>query len=169
MGITVRPPIHADVLEMARVLVGSWRETYRNLMPDEILDDPSFVARRERFWSTALSNRRNSQHNISVAEMDGQLIGVGMSGPAQDADATWDRQLYILYTYAAVHGLGAGAALLNAVLDPSASAALWVADPNPRAQAFYAKHRFAPDGAVQVEDGVREIRMVRALQSPPSE
>jgi predicted GNAT family N-acyltransferase len=41
---------------------------------------------------------------------------------------------------------------------------LWVADPNPRAQAFYRKHGFVADGATQVEDGVREIRMVRDTQ-----
>ena len=43
------------------------------------------------------------------------------------------------------------------------SAALWVADPNPRAQAFYRKHGFVADGTVMVDDGVREIRMVRLL------
>ena len=40
------------------------------------------------------------------------------------------------------------------------SAALWVADPNPRAQAFYRKHGFVADGTVNVENGVRELRMV---------
>ena len=68
----------------------------------------------------------------------------------------------MLYVYAAHHGTGAGPGLLGAVLDPDESAALWVADPNPRAQAFYRKHGFAADGAAQVEGGVREIRMVRA-------
>jgi predicted GNAT family N-acyltransferase len=33
--------------------------------------------------------------------------------------------------------------------------------PNPRTQAFYRKHGFTADGAAQVEDGLREIRMVR--------
>lgn len=60
------------------------------------------------------------------------------------------------------HGSGAGAALLDSVVGPHESAALWVADPNPRAQAFHGKHGFVPDGTMQVEDGVREIRMVRA-------
>jgi predicted GNAT family N-acyltransferase len=50
------------------------------------------------------------------------------------------------------------------VLDPEESAALWVADPNPRAQAYYRKHGFVADETSQVEDGVREIRMVRGLQ-----
>ena len=149
---------------MARVLVESWRETYRGLTPGDVLDDPSFVARRERFWSVALSDPQYSGNKIAVAELDGQLIGVGMSGPAQDEDATWERQLYILYTV--VHGLGVGAALLNAVIEPTASAALWVADPNPRAQVFYCKHGFAPDGAFRVDNGAREIRMVRPAQLP---
>lgn len=166
MRMTVRGPVNADVPGMARILVQSWRETYRGLMPDRVLDDPSFVERREQFWTAALTDPRYSENKIAVAELDGQLIGVGMSGPAQDEDATWDRQLYVLYTGAAVHGLGAGAALLDAVIETTASAGLWVADPNPRAQAFYGKHGFAPDGAFQVDDGVREIRMVRPARLP---
>jgi Predicted acyltransferase len=70
----------------------------------------------------------------------------------------------VLYVYAADHGTGAGRALLEAVIDPAEPAALWVADPNPRAQAFYRKHGFAADGTARSEDGVREIRMVRGVQ-----
>ena len=70
----------------------------------------------------------------------------------------------MLYVYAADHGTGVGGALLEAVIDPAESAALWVADPNPRAQAFYRKHGFVADGTAQVGDGVREIRMVRDVQ-----
>jgi predicted GNAT family N-acyltransferase len=73
----------------------------------------------------------------------------------------WARQLYALYVYAADHGTGAGRELLEAVIAPAESAVLWVADPNPRAQAFYRKHGFVPDGTAQAEDGVRAIRMVR--------
>ena len=87
-----------------------------------------------------------------------------MSGPPLDAAAAWTRQLHVLYVHAADHGTGAGSALLEAVVDPDESAALWVADPNPRAQAFYRKHGFVADGSAQVEHGVREIRMVRGMQ-----
>jgi predicted GNAT family N-acyltransferase len=67
--------------------------------------------------------------------------------------------------YAADHGTGAAPALLEAVVDPEESVALWVAaDANPRAQAFYRKHGFVADGTAQVEAGVREIRMVRGIQ-----
>ena len=58
--------------------------------------------------------------------------------------------------------------MLEAVIDPAESAVLWVADPNPRAQAFYRKHGFVPDGTAQVEDGVREIRMIAPYSTPTS-
>ena len=146
---------------MARVNVRCWQETYRGLMSDAVLDDPGFPAARERFWTAALTDERYRDNRAAVAERDGELIGIAMSGPPLDAGAAWKRQLYVLYVCAADHGTGAGPALLEAVVDPEESAALWVADPNPRAQAFYRKHGFVADGTVQVEDGVREIRMVR--------
>ena len=90
-----------------------------------------------------------------------------MSGPALDAGAAWARQLYVLYVYIADHGTGAGPALLDAVVDPDESVALWVADPNPRAQAFYRRHGFETDGAARVEGGLRVIRMVRGRKHSP--
>ncbi|GAA3383672.1 GNAT family N-acetyltransferase [Cryptosporangium minutisporangium] len=160
-SLTIRPARPEDAAQMARVNVRSWRETYRGLMPDAVLDDPGFLAARERFWTAALTDERYRENRVAVAERDGGLIGIAMSGPPLDAAATWARQLYVLYVSAADHGTGAGRALLEAVVDPGESAALWVADPNPRAQAFYRKHGFVPDGTVQIDDGVREIRMVR--------
>jgi len=59
------------------------------------------------------------------------------------------QQLYVLY----------------AVIDRTVSAALWVADPNPPAQTFYRKHGFLPDGAVRTDDDVRELGMVRAINT----
>ncbi len=161
MTVVVRVPVLADVPELARVHVLSWRETYRGLMRDEVLDDPGLVAWRERFWTAALTDDRYRASTTAVAERDGEVVGLAMAGPPLDADATWDRQLYVLYVVTAAHGSGAGTALLSAVLDPRVTAALWVADPNPRAQAFYRKSGFVPDGTSQVDDGVPEIRMVR--------
>ena len=159
---TVRPARVDDVAQMAHVNVRCWQETYRGLMPDVVLDDPGFLPARQRFRETALTDERCRANRVAVAERDDVVIGIAMSGPPLDAGATWARQLYVLYVHAADHGTGVGPALLEAVVDPGEPAALWVADPNPRAQAFYRKHGFTPDGAVQVEHGVREIRMVRA-------
>jgi ribosomal protein S18 acetylase RimI-like enzyme len=161
-SLAVRPARVEDVVQMARVNVRCWQETYRGLMTDAVLDDPGFLAVRERFWTAALTDERHCENRVAVAERDGELIGIAMSGPAPDAGVAWARQLYVLYVYVADHGTGAGPALLRAVVDPEEeSVALWVADPNPRAQAFYRKHGFVTDGAAQVEGGLRVIRMVR--------
>jgi len=47
MTFTVRSARPADAAGMARVHVEGWRQTYRGLMTDEILDAPDFVDRRE--------------------------------------------------------------------------------------------------------------------------
>jgi GNAT superfamily N-acetyltransferase len=160
-SLTVRSARVEDVAQMARVNVRCWQETYRGLMSDAVLDDPGLLAARERFWTAALTDERYRENRAAVAERLGELIGIAMSGPPLDAAAAWTRQLYVLYVCAADHGTGAGRALLEAVVDPAESAALWVADPNPRAHAFYRRHGFVADGTVQVENGMREIRMVR--------
>ena len=104
--LTVRPARVEDVAQMARVNVRSWQEAYRGLMPDAVLDDPGFVAARERFWTVALTDERYRANRVAVAERDGELVGIAMSGPPLDADAAWARQLYVLYVYAADYGTG---------------------------------------------------------------
>ena len=116
-SLIVRPARVQDIRQMARVHVRCWQETYRGLMPDAVLDDPGFPAARERMWTDVLTGERYRQNRVAVAERDGELVGIAMSGPPEDAAAAWMRQLYVLYVYAADHGTGAGRALLEAVID----------------------------------------------------
>ncbi|MDT0166317.1 GNAT family N-acetyltransferase [Actinotalea sp. AC32] len=164
-SIVVRRPVVADVPAMARVHVQSWRETYRGVMRDEVLDDPASVGRRERFWTAVLTDDRPDRV-AALAERDGVVVGVALAGPPLDVTDAWARQLYVLYTLVGVHGSGTGAALMDTVLGGAAPVGLWVADPNPRAQAFYRRHGFEPDGRTRVDDGVRAIRMVRVVGPP---
>src|SRR5690606_27038874 len=74
---------------MARVVVTSWRETYRGLMRDDVLDDPGMLAWRERFWTAALTEPRYAANRVAVAEAatpggDREVVGVAMSGPPLD-------------------------------------------------------------------------------------
>ncbi|NYD74187.1 GNAT family N-acetyltransferase [Leifsonia soli] len=157
--VVVRQAQAADTASMAEVHVRSWQETYRGVMPDAVLDDPDAVARRTRFWNTVLTDSRFSDRVAAVAEVGGAIIGIAMAQPLLSAEP---QQLHVLYVLRTHHGTGAGAALLDAVLRSDKPASLWVADPNPRAQAFYRKHGFVADGNAKDEDGVREIRLRRA-------
>lgn len=159
----VRPPVPTDVPAMARVHVDTWKETYRGIMPDELLDAPDLIDRRHQMWTQILAEEAPQKFVTAVAESDGEIVGIALSGPPEDDGSPEDRHLFVLYTYRSMHGTGAGQGLLDAVIDPAETTALWVADPNPRAQAFYAKNGFVADGTVKTDDydGVRELRMVR--------
>ena len=165
-SLSVRAARVDDAVEMARVNVQSWRETYRGLMSDDVLDDPELARARERFWTDILTDERYRANRVAVAERDGEVIGIAMAAPTEGTDARWAMRLYVLYVVAVEHGSGAGGELLDAVIGPHDSALLWVADPNPRAQAFYRKHGFVADGHESVEAGVRAIRMVRTVLAP---
>lgn len=148
---------------MARVHVDTWLETYRGIMPDELLDAPDLIDRRRQMWTQILAEAAPSKFTCAVADSNGEIVGIAMSGPPETDGSVEDRHLYVLYAYRSMRGTGAGQGLFDAVIDPSLTTALWVADPNPRAQAFYSKNRFVPDGTVKTDeyDGVREVRMVR--------
>ncbi|SMX72281.1 Ribosomal protein S18 acetylase RimI [Brevibacterium aurantiacum] len=163
MTFVVRTPVIEDATAMAKVHVETWQETYQGTMPDDVLFAPDSLQRREHMWNSLLAGGTSGKLTIAVAEHDRQLVGIAMSGPSDDEDRQGESELFVLYTYESVHGQGAGAQLLEAVVAPDESVSLWVADPNPRAQAFYCKMGFAPDGSRSTDDddGVTEIRMIR--------
>lgn len=160
--LTVRPARTDDADAMASVHVESWQQTYQGLMRDEVLNDPGMFPARRRFWNAVLTDERYRSFRAAVAEADGAVVGIALAGPGTEPDVAWDAQLYVLYLLEAFHGSGAGRRLMDTVLPVGDAAGLWVADPNPRAQAFYAKQGFEADGESKVEDGVSEVRLVRA-------
>ncbi|WP_432487456.1 GNAT family N-acetyltransferase [Kineococcus sp. SYSU DK018] len=113
----------------------------------------------EQFRVGALSDERCSSNRIAVAEFGAAVVGIAVSGPVHDTGTPWSRQSHVLHVDAAHHRSGAGTALLNAALDLHEAAALWVADPDPRAQAFCRKHGFAPDGHSRTRTDVLDVRV----------
>jgi hypothetical protein len=111
-------------------------------MAGAVLDVAGFLAARERFWTTALTDERYRDNRVAVVE----LTGIAMSGPPLEAGATWVRQLYLLYVHTADHGTGAGSPLLEAVVNAEESVALWVADRTLVHRRSTAT-RLRPDGA----------------------
>ena len=159
VGIELRPATVADAEAGARLHITCWREVYGPLTEPDLLeahlaDEAAWAAR----W------REQVEHGpprlLAVAE--GELVGFGVAGPARHGEAGVDHELYAIYVRSAWHGKGVGPALIDGVLD-DASAYLWVHEQNARAQAFYRRHGFAPDGARQRYEplGAWELRMVR--------
>jgi ribosomal protein S18 acetylase RimI-like enzyme len=89
-------------------------------------------------------------------------VGFAGSVPA-GTDPAARSELWGLSLRTCLHGSGLGQRLLDASVGAE-PAALWVAEANPRAQAFYRRNGFAFDGTKEVvEDweGLVEVRMIR--------
>ncbi|WP_277210284.1 hypothetical protein [Isoptericola croceus] len=107
-GTTPGAALADDVPAMARVHVRGWQQAHRGLMADKVLDDPGFVAAREPMWHTVLTDVRYTDRRSAVAEIDGQIIGIALSGPSADDVAPGTTQLHVLYVEAAQYGSGVG-------------------------------------------------------------
>ena len=92
------------------------------------------------------------------------MVGFADAGPGRDEDGPVLLELYSIYILGRAQGMGLGAALLGAAIGKS-PAYLWVLEDNPRAQAFYRRHGFRPDGKRGLLppewESVPEMRMVR--------
>lgn len=161
--ILVRSAVIPDAREMASVHVECWRETYRGLVHNQMLDDPHFVDRMEDFWISTIQRLGVETRAVAVAELNGKIIGIASSISPRDPHSPWVIEIDTLYVLSGSHGSGAGSLLLDAIIG-DLDAALWVIDPNPRAQAFYRKNGFAPDGEVR-NARIRAIRLVRRRES----
>ncbi len=142
----LRTATPADAPTIAELHVATWRETYNHLLPEDYFTE-GHLQGRHKMWNHILGNPRD-EWRVAVAERDGGIIGFAFAGPAFDPeslDMPRELQVYNLYVSAAQHGMGAGQALLDAVIGPRL-AMLWVAKGNPRAVAFYRRNGFEFDG-----------------------
>lgn len=159
-ALTVRPADVEDADAIAAVHVQAWREAYAHLLPAAFLAALDVDARAAR-WRGIIAQ---PEVDVFVAELDGALVGWTSAGPGRDESAVRDRELEGIYVLARHHGSGAGQALLDTVLG-TAPAFLWVAEGNPRAEAFYRRNGFERDGTVKHEPigphGLDAVRMVR--------
>ena len=132
--------------------MAAWRDAYRGLIPDAILNELSVAARTAR-WKRIITNTA-SKTRVWVADED-RVIGFASTGPAEDADApAGTAELYTLYLEPSWIGRGVGKALETTALDDLRdqgfhAATLWVLEANSRARAFYEHRGWSADGDAQ--------------------
>jgi len=154
----IRPATSTDAEAIARVHARSWRETYGKFVDDPETNPWFGVERRIDMWSATL---REAAAPVMVAVIDGELVGFASAQRVPEPDAVRVEELTTLYVVSSAQGTGAGQSLLDAVLEDR-PASLWVAADNPRAEAFYRRNGFRPDGAESAFGPIpRTVRMVR--------
>ena len=159
-SVTVRAAVPEDAEAIATVHVRAWQEAYAHLLPAAFLAALDPRDRLER-WRRIIDDPTVAVH---VVEVDAAVVGWATAGPGREADVVRPLELEGIYVLAAAHGSGAGQALLDASLGDR-PAFLWVAEHNPRAEAFYRRNGFRRDGSVKVEaigpHTMTAVRMVR--------
>lgn len=154
---TVRPARESDAAGIAAVHVQAWREAYAHLMPAGFLAALD-LGRREAGWRTIIADEVT---DVLVA-LDGEkIIGWASAGSGRDECAPTNRELQGLYVLASSYGSGAGQQLQDVAVGEDA-AFLWMAENNPRAEAFYRRNRFERDGAKKTESfGAASLSVIR--------
>ena len=129
---------------------------------------PAFFAARRKAIPERVDRRRTyldvADPRIIAVDANNEIVGLADAGPGRDGDGPVPLELYSIYILGRAQGTGLGTALLEAAVGVS-PAYLWVLEDNVRAQAFYRRHGFQPDGKRGLLppewENVPEIRMVR--------
>lgn len=158
MTPTLRLAVPADAEAGAALHRACWREAYGPYV------DPARLAERladSDRWVSAWTRQLADGPPRVLATADGELVGFAVSGPVRDEDAPTPHELYAIYARSSWWGTGLGQRLWDAVR-PDGPCSLWVLEDNLRAQAFYRRQGFVPDGAREHYDDLSawEIRMI---------
>jgi L-amino acid N-acyltransferase YncA len=127
-----------DCEQLAEVHVTAWRESYRGLVPQAVLDALSIEQRTESWRKAILENTCP----IYLAEEHGRIIGFGQGGPCRGAELGRQMEVYAIYLLDRAKRRGIGSTLLTKIISDFLSAgantaALWVLQENSSARSFY--------------------------------
>ena len=162
----------ADALAVARVHVRSWQAAYRKLMPDDYLDQ---LRPEDRAKKYDFGNLDPIRPQTIIATESGGIRGFATTAPAQDSNMSDYGELCALYVDPDHWGRGIGVALVSAararLFDLGfRNAILWVLVGNVRAERFYRRDQWTPDGGRRTEDRwgfkVNDVRYRRNLEAP---
>jgi ribosomal protein S18 acetylase RimI-like enzyme len=139
-AITIRPATSADAPAIGRVHAEGWRETYRGVLPDRLLQSLSALVR------AAMSQGALESEPLAllfVAESpSGELVGFAGGGRCRAPSLAHDAEIYAIYVLRAAQQRGCGRRLMAALAAALRargfrSACLWVLRENANARGFY--------------------------------
>ena len=175
MDVRVRAAAADDVEAMGRVFVDSFRAGHRGQVSERLLLSRTYASSAAGWRRTIaeLAERADPDEFVCVAEVAGEIVGVGMAGPAApwppDEDARVARptgECYALYVAPGRQRTGAGRALLASLAERLAAVGMHrmvvgVLTVNAPARAFYERvggdvlgHRTSADDGVELSETV---------------
>jgi ribosomal protein S18 acetylase RimI-like enzyme len=107
MGLVIRKATTEDLDAVLAVGHRTWPATYEGIAGADYVR-----AGLAKWWSAEATSPAIRQGRTTVAELDGEVVGMASVGPEQDHLVLWR-----LYVVPEQHGQGIGSALLATVLD----------------------------------------------------
>ena len=147
MNVTIRPAKPEDAYERAVCHVSSWRSAYKNIVPDEVLDNLSVEDGVEKF-KKYLENKNSFFY---CAIYDDRIIGHFNFCKSRDEDKLNAGEIVGFYSIEEFWGKGVGREMMNFATDKLKHMGydeiiLWVLEDNNSARRFYEKCGFIFDG-----------------------
>ena len=158
-------------MAVTRVHVRSWQAAYSKLMPDDYLDQ---LRPEDRANKYDFGNLDPFRPQTIIATESGEIRGFATTAPAQDSNMSGYGELCALYVDPDDWGRGIGVALVSGararLFDLGfRNAILWVLEGNVRAERFYRRDNWTPDGAQRTEEvwgiKVNDLRYRRNLEA----
>lgn len=166
--VTIRNALAADAWAIAELHVRSWQTAYSGIMPADFLARLS-VASKSEWWRQYLSTESG---RLVVAMKAASMAGFISVGPSRDPDGASKFEVYALHVAPNDRSAGIGRLLVSAAeagAPAGAELTLWVLAQNERAQRFYRRTGFLPDGArKQIVVGGTELTELRFAKTRPA-
>jgi ribosomal protein S18 acetylase RimI-like enzyme len=166
MAIQIIRANENDSETIARILIASWRLAYKNIMPDDLLDNLSVDQRKSR-WEHHFCNGGEAYLLWDESSICG-LVEVCQFRDKIDGFTSYG-EIPVLYLMPDKIGCGFGSMLMKFALSLLAgrrmgNVGIWVLEKNTRAINFYEKHGFLFSGHTKTHGptGLVEWLMIRA-------
>ncbi|MCY3544931.1 MAG: GNAT family N-acetyltransferase [Chloroflexi bacterium] len=141
MNVQIRQATLPDTTGIARIHVDSWRSSYADVVPEEILSGLSYDE-RETLWDSILNPLRTDVHCFVAETPLNGIVGFACGGTARENSLGYEGEIYSIYLLQEYQGMGLGRRLLISVAerlldDAKSSFFLWVFEENHSARRFY--------------------------------
>jgi len=152
-----------DFNAISRIYALSWKSAYKNIVPQEFLDELP-----ENRWADVL---RHSSYDNFVMLKNGEYIGTSGVCPARDEGMDDWGEIMSIYLLPEYFGKGFGKPLfvnsVSALLDKGYDKIyIWVLERNVMARRFYEKNDFSFSDTKLKSIGGKELTLVRYVHCP---
>lgn len=132
-NFTIRAAESGDAAGLAKVHIDAWKETYRGIMPDSVLDGRTQEKCQEG-WIKRLDPSAGFKHFVALNETG--VIGFLGGGKAREKFVDFEGELYAIYLLKKYHHMGLGRLLTKhfaewLVENNYRGMYLWVIENNP--------------------------------------